>query len=363
MSPTRLRRRTAVAVLALSLAVAGCGSDASDGSASSGSGGAETTAAPAGSEAETTAVAPDADAFPVSIAHRYGTTEITEAPERVAVVGLTEQDALLALGVVPVATTEWFGEHDGAVWPWAQDELADLGGGDITVLTNTDGINIEAVAATRPDLILGVYSGMTEDEYAGLAGIAPTIAQPEGEQDYQVSWQDETLVVAEAVGRKAEGQALVDDIEARFTEAREAHPEFAGKTAVMATPYEGVFVYGSEDPRGRFLEALGFEVPAELSAVGGGEFGGDLPDEQVELLDLDTVVWLDIEDREGDDPVYDGLAVHTEGREVFLDSEDETGLGGATSFVTVLSLPELLDGLVPRLALAVDGDPSTEVPT
>lgn len=27
------------------------------------------------------------------------------------VVGLREQDALLALGVVPVATTEWFGEH------------------------------------------------------------------------------------------------------------------------------------------------------------------------------------------------------------------------------------------------------------
>jgi hypothetical protein len=31
------------------------------------------------------------------------------------VVGLLEQDALLALGVVPVATTEWFGEHPGAV--------------------------------------------------------------------------------------------------------------------------------------------------------------------------------------------------------------------------------------------------------
>jgi iron complex transport system substrate-binding protein len=31
----------------------------------------------------------------------------------------------------------------------------------------------------------------------------------------------------------------------------------------------------------------------------------------------------------------------------------------APSFVTVLSLPYLLDQLVPRLAAAVDGDPST----
>jgi iron complex transport system substrate-binding protein len=31
----------------------------------------------------------------------------------------------------------------------------------------------------------------------------------------------------------------------------------------------------------------------------------------------------------------------------------------ATSFVTVLSVPFLLDGLVPRLSAAVDGDPTT----
>jgi len=55
------------------------------------------------------------------------------------------------------------------------------------------------------------------------------------------------------------------------------------------------------------------------------------------------------------------LSVHTEGREVFIDSYGTT-LGGATSFVTVLSLPYLLDELVPRLAAAVDGDPATVVP-
>lgn len=45
---------------------------------------------------------------------------------------------------------------------------------------------------------------------------------------------------------------------------------------------------------------------------------------------------------------------------MFLESFTDP-LGGATSFVTALSLPFLLDGLVPMLADAVDGDPTTEV--
>jgi iron complex transport system substrate-binding protein len=78
---------------------------------------------------------------------------------------------------------------------------------------------------------------------------------------------------------------------------------------------------------------------------------------------VDAIIWLDPEDGDGPlgGPLYETFAVHQEAREVFLDSFDDP-LGGATSFVSVLSLPYLLDGLVPMLAAAVDGDPSTEVP-
>ena len=47
----------------------------------------------------------------MTIQHKYGSTTIEQPPERVVVVGLRDQDALLALGIVPVATTEWFGDH------------------------------------------------------------------------------------------------------------------------------------------------------------------------------------------------------------------------------------------------------------
>ena len=103
-------------------------------------------------------------------------------------------------------------------------------------------------------------------------------------------------------------------------------------------------------------------MPADLAEITGAEFGGDLSDEHLDLLDVDVVVWLDAVGLAEQAPAnYTSLAVHQEGREVFVDSFGST-LGGATSFVTVLSLPYLIDGLTPMLAAAIDGDTATSVP-
>jgi iron complex transport system substrate-binding protein len=303
-----------------------------------------------------------AAAYPVTIEHKFGSTTIEEHPERIVTVGLLEQDALLALGVVPVATTEWFGEHPGSIWPWATDELEDIGAGPPASVGSAAEINFELIAAQTPDLILALYSGLTEQDYALLSDIAPTVAQPGEYIDYGIPWDELTITVGRAVGQEAEAEALVAGVEERFAAAREAHPEFVGATSVAATPYEGVWVYGPEDVRGRFLTDLGFELPADLVDVTGDAFGGDLSEEHLDLLDVDVVVWLDAADIAELAPAnYTQLAVHQNGREVFLDSFGTT-LGGATSFVTVLSLPYLLDGITPMLAAALDGDPETTVP-
>lgn len=309
--------------------------------------------------ATSAAPAPDAAAFPVTIAHKYGDTTIAAQPTRIVTVGLTEQDVLLALGITPVGTTEWFGGHPGAIWPWAQDKL---GGPAPEVVGDASAVNMEQIAALKPDLILALYAGVTQEQYELLTQIAPTIAQPAAYVDYGIPWQELTRTVGLAVGKGAEADALVADVEARFAEVRAQHPEFAGASAVVATPYEGIYVYGPEDVRGRFLTALGFALPEGLAEVTGAEFGGNLSMERADLLDVDVIIWLDPQDATGPlgGPVYSSLDVHTEGREVFLSSLDDP-LGGATSFVSVLSLPYLLDGLVPQLAAAIDGDPTTEV--
>jgi iron complex transport system substrate-binding protein len=308
------------------------------------------TAQPAASPATTSSEA----AYPVTIEHKYGSTILSALPERIVTVGLTDHDALIALGIVPVGTTEWFNEYPGALWPWASDKVGEAA--LPTVVGDATAINFEGIAALQPDLILALYAGVSEEDYGLLTQIAPTLVQPTGYVDYGMPWQEITRVVGQAVGKAEEAEALIAEIDARFATIRNEHSEFVGATSVVATPYEGIWVYGEQDVRGRLLTALGFVLPEGLNEVTGTEFGGNLSPERADLLDVDVIIWLDGEEsgEELGGPIYQTLPVHTEGREVFLSSYDDP-LGGATSFVSVLSLPYLLDGLVPQLADALDG--------
>src|SRR3954452_20713162 len=59
----------------------------------------------------------------VTVKHIFGETKIPAPPKRVVSAGFTEQDDLLAIGVVPIAVTDWFGGEPFGVWPWAQPKL------------------------------------------------------------------------------------------------------------------------------------------------------------------------------------------------------------------------------------------------
>jgi iron complex transport system substrate-binding protein len=326
-------------VLLASLAVAllaGCGSD--------------TTEPPARAAA--------AGAFPVTIKHKFGSTTIKSEPKRIVVVGLREQDALLALGIVPVATTEWYGEHEGAIFPWAKPALGDAK--PPTKLSFTDGIQYEKVAALAPDLILGIYSGLNQKDYDTLSKIAPVVAQPPGQVDWGSSWQDEMTITGQAVGKPDEAEQLKAKAAKQLADAAAAHPEFKGQTAAVATPYQGIYVYGPQDARSRLMTDLGFSFPKPLEDIGGKEFGGQLSDEKVDLLDVGALVWFAEPGSEAKlkrNAVYSKLDVRKQGRDVFI--PEKGTLYEATSFISVLSIPLLVEQLVPKLAAAADGKPDT----
>jgi iron complex transport system substrate-binding protein len=321
--------------------------------------GSETPAsnAPAGPAAAT-----EPGAFPATIDHKYGATTINAAPQRVVTAGLTEQDAVLALGVVPVATTEWNGEYPGAIGPWASSKVGSAKLPE--VLTGTDGPQFEKIAALKPDLIIALYSALTEEQYTTLSKIAPTLAQPKEYSDYGIPWQESTKKIGIALGKKAEAEKLVKDVDDKFAKAAQEHPEFAGKTALMTTLSEGYFVFGSEDPRNRILTSLGFKMPADLDTIIGDKFGANISAERTDVLNVNALVWIfdtlaSGRDTLSKDKLYTNLAVSKEKREVEI--EDPTTYGRALTFVSVLSLPYVLDRLVPQLAAAVDGNPATEV--
>lgn len=298
-------------------------------------------------------------AFPVTIEHKFGTTGIAQEPQRVVTVGYGEHDYVLAFGVKPVAVREFFGERPSATWSWAQDELGDA---EPTVLPVAE-LNFEQIAGLRPDLILGVSSGMTESDYETLSKIAPTVAQPEG-PDFGTPWQEQTVLTGRALGREQRAEAIVTELEAGFARAREEHPEFAGATAAFATwDGESLGAYSSGDPRGRFLTELGFEIPQEIERRAEESFT-EISGERFRLLDQDVLVMLELAKLSQPDlesnPLYSRLDAVAEGRDIYLDYLDE--LAGALSFSSPLSLPYALEQMVPRLAAAVDGDPATRVP-
>lgn len=298
----------------------------------------------------------EAGAFPVTLTHKFGRTTVDRAPRRVVTVGYTEQDTVLALGVVPVGVREFLGGYDWKRRPWAQRALR----GTQPAVVGGQEIDFEKVAAQRPDLIVAINSGMSKGDYRRLSRIAPTLAQDAGVVDFGMPWQDQTIAIGKALGRERRARELVAGVEARFEQAREEHPEFRGATAILAYGGpDGYGAYTTQDTRSRFLTDLGFDTPEAIDRLAGEAFFTELSQERFRLIDEDAVVMFGPQREIERDEIFGRLRAVREDRIVYLDLTDQ--FAGALGFASVLSLPYLLDQAVPMLAAAVDGDPATEV--
>lgn len=295
--------------------------------------------------------------FPVTIAHKFGSTTLQEQPTRVVSLGYTEQDALFALGVKPVAVRYFFGDETSAVFPWAEDAA---NGATPEVLNMPYGsLNYEAILALQPDLITAVDAGITQEEYDTLSQIAPVLAQSDTYIDFGTPWQEQVKIFAKAFGEVKRGQALVSELETKVERARQAHPEFAEKTVAVAYKNGGTYgFYTAQDSRARFLEDLGFVVPEALVNLAGESFYADLSEERLDLLDQDLLVFLDVPFAEdgttsfADDPLLSQLSAVKEGRVINVTGEEVDAL----QFGTVLSLAYLLENFVPELAKAAKAE-------
>lgn len=314
--------------------------------------------APAADDADNVP-AVDSDAFPVTVEHAYGDTTIPEQPQRVVTVGVTEQDTLWALGVKPVGVTEWYGDYDYASWPWADEARGDS---KPEVLTTTDGLDFEAIALLDPDLIIGTNAGLTEEDYDRLSDIAPTVAHSGDYSMYFEPWDVQTLQIGEAVGLEDEAQQLVDDIDAKFAEAAEQHPEFAGRSIVFLQNaiYDGAAIAYQDGLSTDFLTDLGFTVPSEIDAYAPEDSSGgqaNIPVENLDVLNVaDVLIWGTESDDDitalEDEPFVSAVTAMQNGSVVYTDGIT----AGAIYFTSALSLPYVLDSLVPALADAVAGN-------
>nr|WP_090344528.1 ABC transporter substrate-binding protein [Mycolicibacterium malmesburyense] len=263
----------------------------------------------------------------VTVKHAFGETKIPAPPRRVVSAGLTGQDDLLALDVVPVAVTEWFGGEPFAVWPWARPKL---GSAQPTVLSLADGIQVDQIAALDPDLIVATNAGLDSDTYTRLSEIAPTVAQS-GTEAFFEPWKDQATTIGQAVFKHDEMQALIVGVGDRFIAVAESNPGFAGRTAALL---HGRLEDGKPQAltpawRAEFLTALGLRV--------------------VEGLDADVLIWANESDEEQAALLADPQIAERGEANIFTGKE----LAGAIAFASVLSYPVVADQLPPRIAQAL----------
>jgi iron complex transport system substrate-binding protein len=288
----------------------------------------------------------------VTITHAFGETRIPGPPQRVVSAGFTEQDDLLAVGVVPIAVTDWFGAEPFGVWPWAR---AKLGAAQPVVLSLTDGIQVEQIAALRPDLIVAVNAGLDADTYTQLSAIAPTIAQS-GQQAFFEPWRDQATVIGQAVFKDAEMRGLITAVDDRFVNAGKANPSFTGKRALVVggTFFQDQAVVTAAGWRTDYLTTMGLVIPDDIDEYRDGDRALIPRDRMAAVLDTaDVLIWTTESDDERNallaDPTFAELRATRDNRNVLTDRE----LAGAIAFGTVLSYPVVADRLPPLLATAL----------
>ena len=189
---------------------------------------------------------------PQSLSHVHGTTEIAAEPQAVAALGPGDGDAVLSLGVQPVAVVA----PPGGMPSWEQQLVV----GDVRVLDDPD---TAALAAAEPDLIIDT-GDIDEATYNKLGVIAPTVTRPQNAAPGW-GWQNQLTWIGRILGRAEQAQQLIDSAAAKQGELRAANPAFDGKSIeVVNVADAGITATLSGSAAADYLEGLGFRYNDDL---------------------------------------------------------------------------------------------------
>ena len=280
----------------------------------------------------------------MTIDHLFGQTVIKEPPKRVVSAGYTEQDDLLAVGVVPIAVTNWFGDQPFAVWPWAQPKL---GGAQPTVLNLDNGIPVDQIAGLKPDLIVAVNAGVDADTYKKLSAIAPTVPQSDGDAFFE-PWKDQATAVGQAVFHPDQMKSLIDAVDKQFTDVAQKNPQWKGKKALLmqGALWQGTVVATMAGWRTDFLNQMGLLIDDSIKPFG-SDHRAVIPRDQIKaVLDsADVVIWTteSPDDQKAllADPEVAASQATAHYRHVFTTKDQ----AGAIAFASPLSYPLVADQL------------------
>lgn len=235
-----------------------------------------------GDDEEPTATLAPTEPPPLRIEHLGGVTDVPRSVQRiVTMLGEEDLHAVLALGVVPVLSATW----DWETSPFA-NQIEPVG-------TKAEyPLDLEAVAAAQPDLIIG--SDAELEQYEQLSGIAPTVLLDRFEQ----SVDEHLRMVGLALGLEAEAERVIVEFERRVAEVAEQVAAGPLASASYGIAFKRVIegelrIFGPESYSGRMLMQVG--AAGLIDPTPGGEentFGDSFSTERLNILDPAQIIIL-----------------------------------------------------------------------
>ncbi|GFZ34386.1 iron siderophore-binding protein [Clostridium zeae] len=246
-----------------------------------------------------------------SITHTMGSTDVPINPKRVVILTNEGTEDLLELGIKPVgAVSSWTGT--GTWYSHIANEMKDVK--DVGQESN---VNLEAVAALKPDLIIG-NKMRHEKIYSQLSAIAPTVYS----DTLRGAWKDNFKFYAKVFGKEAEGENIVKKFDDRVQKIKEDNKDKLNNKISLVRFMSGkTRLYLGDTFAGTILKEIGFARPDSQQ---GTDFVKEIGKERIKEADGDIMFYYTYETGDGkgeareqewvQDPLFKSLSVVKNGK-------------------------------------------------
>lgn len=260
-----------------------------------------------------------------TVEHAMGSTTLEKTPEKVVILTNEGTEALLALGVTPVgAVQSWTGD------PWYKHIADDMK--DVKVVGVESQVNVEAIAALQPDLIIG-NKMRQEAIYEQLSAIAPTVFA----EDLRGNWKNNFELYAKAVNKEEKGKEVLAAYDQRIEDLKAKLGDKVNMEISMVRFMAGdVRIYHKDSFSGVILEQIGFARPESQDKEDFAEKG--VTQERIPAMDGDILFYFTYEEGDGkasevekewiENPLFKNLEVAKSGQVYKVDDAIWNTAGG-----------------------------------
>jgi iron complex transport system substrate-binding protein len=260
----------------------------------------------------------------ISVEHAMGTSEVPAEPKRVVILTNEGTEALLSMGITPVgAVNSWTGDP---WYPHIKDQMV-----GVEPVGFESEVNVEAIAALEPDLIIG-NKMRQEAVYEQLNAIAPTVFA----ETLRGNWKENFELYAQAVNKVEEGQKVLSDYDARLASfAEETGDKLDMEVSIVRFMADHARIYHKDSFSGVILEQIGFKRPESQNV---DDFMEKATKERIPAMEGDILFYFTYEPGDGkatqneedwvNDPLFKNLEVSKAGKVYKVDDTIWNTAGG-----------------------------------